>query len=104
MKHAMTSLQTATATTTLATGAVGGNGRHIFNAADTHTSTGQRAQSRLGTRARRLGSGTASGAQLDVQRSDADFLAADGNILSGQHGSVGRRFVTIRLDLHAACA
>lgn len=32
---------------------------------------------------------------------DADLLAADGAVLSGQHGSVGRRLVTVSLDLHA---
>ena len=31
---------------------------------------------------------------------DAELLAAGGNVLSSQHGSVGRRLVTVSLDLH----
>lgn len=38
---------------------------------------------------------------LDVQSRDTDFLALLGNILSGQHGSVRRRLVSIGLDLHS---
>jgi hypothetical protein len=36
-----------------------------------------------------------------VESSDAELLAADGNVLSSQHGGVGRRLVTVGLDLHA---
>jgi hypothetical protein len=36
-----------------------------------------------------------------VQSSDTQFLAPHGNILSGKHGSIRRRFVTIGLDLHS---
>lgn len=45
---------------------------------------------------------TTSSPDLDVQRSDAQLLAAGSDILRSQHGSVGRRLVTVRLDLHAA--
>jgi hypothetical protein len=37
-----------------------------------------------------------------VQGSDADFLAAGGTVLSGQHGGVGRGLVSVGLDLHTA--
>jgi len=43
---------------------------------------------------------TTSGTDLDVEGSDAKLLAAGRNILSSQHGSVGRRLVTVGLDLH----
>ena len=36
-----------------------------------------------------------------MKSSDTDFLALDGDILGGQHGSVRGAFVAIRLDLHA---
>ena len=44
----------------------------------------------------------AGGSQLDVQRSDAEHLAALGDVLRGEHGGVGRRLVTVSLHLHAA--
>jgi hypothetical protein len=44
---------------------------------------------------------TTSGADLDVEGSDAELLAAGRNVLGSQHGGVGRRLVTIGLDLHA---
>ena len=33
---------------------------------------------------------------------DAQFLASSSDVLSSQHSSVGRRLVTVCLDLHAA--
>ena len=33
---------------------------------------------------------------------DADLAAASSDVLGGQHGGVGRRLVTVGLDLHAA--
>lgn len=36
----------------------------------------------------------------NLQGVDAKLLAADGDILSSQHGSVGGRLVTVGLDLH----
>jgi hypothetical protein len=39
---------------------------------------------------------------LDVQRVDAQLLAPRRDVLRSQHGSIGRRLVAIRLDLHAA--
>lgn len=41
-----------------------------------------------------------SSSQLDVDGSDAQLLAASGHILSGKHGSVGGRLITISLHLH----
>lgn len=43
---------------------------------------------------------SSSGSQLDVQGGDPQLLAALGHILSGQHGSVWRRLVSVRLHLH----
>ena len=45
---------------------------------------------------------TTSGADLDVQGSDAELLAALSDVLGRQHGSVGRGLVAVGLDLHAA--
>jgi hypothetical protein len=44
---------------------------------------------------------TTSSADLDVEGSDAELLAADSDILGSQHGGVRRRLVTVGLDLHA---
>lgn len=43
----------------------------------------------------------ASSTQLDVQGSDAQFLAPLGNILGCQHSCVGRRLVSVGLHFHA---
>lgn len=43
---------------------------------------------------------TTSGTDLDVEGSDAELLAAGRDVLGSQHGSVGRRLVTVGLDLH----
>jgi hypothetical protein len=40
-------------------------------------------------------------ADLDVQTVNSKLLASSSNVLSSQHGSVGRRLVTIGLDFHA---
>ncbi len=40
-------------------------------------------------------------ADLDVQGSDADLLAALCHVLGGQHSCVGGALVTVRLHLHA---
>lgn len=74
-------LQTTTATTTLPAGRVRRDRRHILDAADLHRRTGQRAQRRLGSRSGRLGLVAAGGAQLDVQRGDAQRLALLGDVL-----------------------
>jgi hypothetical protein len=44
--------------------------------------------------------GSTGGTEFDVEGSDTDFLATGGNVLSGQHGGVGRAFVTIGLHFH----
>lgn len=41
-----------------------------------------------------------SGSQLDVQSSDSKLFAALGDILSGQHGSIWRRLISVCLYLH----
>lgn len=40
------------------------------------------------------------GSQLDVQSGDSELFAALGDILSGQHGSVWRRLISVCLHLH----
>lgn len=45
---------------------------------------------------------TARRTDLDVQRIDSQLLAPGSDVLGCQHGGVGRRLVTISLDLHAA--
>jgi hypothetical protein len=47
------------------------------------------------------GKHTTSGADLDVEGSDAELLAAGGDVLGSQHGGVRGRLVTVGLDLHA---
>ena len=95
------SLQTTTAATTLSASRIGGDGGHVFNAANLDAGTGQSTESRLGTGTRGLGTVTTSGTQLDVKSVHTEFLAADGNVLGGKHGSVGRRLITISLHLHS---
>lgn len=43
---------------------------------------------------------TTSGTDLDVEGSDAELLAAGGDVLGSQHGGVGGGLVTVGLDLH----
>lgn len=43
---------------------------------------------------------SSSGSQLDVQSSDSELFAALGHILSGQHGSIWRRLISVCLYLH----
>jgi hypothetical protein len=45
---------------------------------------------------------TASGSDLNVESGDAQFLAANSDVLGCQHGGVWGGLVTIGLDLHAA--
>ncbi len=95
-----TELQTATTATTLSAGRVGGGGSNVLNAANLHASTGEGTEGRLGTGAGGLGAVTTGGADLDVKSVDAELLAAGGDVLGSQHGSVGGGFVTVGLDLH----
>ena len=44
---------------------------------------------------------TTSGTDLDVEGSDAELLAAGGDVLGSQHGGVGGGLVAVSLDLHA---
>lgn len=88
--------------TDLSSCAVGRNGGNILNTTNLHACTSQSTQSRLSTWARGLGASSTGGTHFDVEGCDSNFLAASSNILSSQHGSVGRRFITISLDLHAA--
>ena len=95
-------LRAETGTTHLAPGRVGGNGCHVLNAANAHARTSERTESALCTGTGGLGASTTSSTELDVEGGDADLTAAGGDVLSSQHGGVGRRLVAIGLDLHAA--
>lgn len=94
--------ETTTTATTLAAGRVRGDGGDVLDAADAHTGTGEGTEGGLATGAGLLGAGTAGSTELDVEGSDADLLALGGDVLGGEHRGVGRRLVTVGLDLHAA--
>ena len=85
----------------LAASRVGRDGGDVLNAADGHTSTSERTECALCAGTGGLGARTAGRTKLDVQSSDADLLAAGGDVLGSQHSSVGRGLVTVGLDLHA---
>lgn len=44
---------------------------------------------------------TTGSTDLDVKSIDTQLLASRSNVLRGQHGSVGRGFITVSFDLHA---
>ena len=93
-------LETATTARTLSAGRVVRSGSDVFNTADLHTSTGEGTESGLGTGAGGLGADTTGSTELDVEGVDTAFLATLDDVLGGEHGSVGGRFITISLDLH----
>jgi hypothetical protein len=111
--------KTTTTATTLPPGGVRRGGGDVLDTSDTHTGTGERTESRLGTGAGGLSAVTTSGADLDVEGRDAELLAAGSccvlaprhhksdflvphtDVLGCQHGSVWGGLVTISLDLHA---
>lgn len=110
--------ETTTTTTTLSPGRVGWGRCNVLDTSDAHASTGKSAESGLGTGAGGLGAVTTSSSDLDVESGDSEFckllvcaketpqhawltLAASSDILSCQHGGVGRALVTVGLDLHA---
>jgi hypothetical protein len=117
-----THLETTTTATSLAAGAVGGSGGNVLDTSNLHSGTSERTESRLGTGAGGLGSvtcgiesarlrgttgkacwtRTTGGTDLDVEGSDANLLAAGSDVLGSQHGGVGRRLVTVGLDLHSS--
>ena len=101
-KRAEAPLQTATTTTTLTTCRVAWNRCHIFNAADTHSSTGEGTKSTLATRTWHLWANTTSRAQTNMDGVDANLLATSGAVLGSKHGCVGRRLVTVSFHLHTA--
>lgn len=43
---------------------------------------------------------TTGGTDLDVEGVDAEFFTANSDVLSSQHSCVGRRLITVSLDLH----
>merc|ERR1719310_18681 len=101
--HALAShSQTSAATTVRLARAVGGDRCHIFDAADLHARARKCAQSTLSAWARSLRLRAACGSELDVERRKAQLLAPRSDILCGKHCCVRRRFVAVRLDLHAA--
>lgn len=118
-------LETTTTATTLSAGRVGGSRGNVLDTANLHAGTSQGTKGGLGTGAgglgavtylvtqlvqkplssRKWGEGrgqrhTTSGTDLDVEGSDAELLAAGGDVLGSQHGSVGGGLITVGLDLH----
>ncbi|ANB13654.1 hypothetical protein AWJ20_1953 [Sugiyamaella lignohabitans] len=92
--------ESSTSTTTLSTGRVRWDRSDVLNTTNLDSRTGKSSKSRLSTRTRGLGTGTTSSSDLEVEGVDTNLLALDGNVLSGQHGSVRRRLVVVGLDLH----
>ena len=87
--------------TYLASGRVCGDRGNIFNSANAHTSTSQGTESALSTRAGSLGASSTSSTKFDVESGNTDFTASGSDVLSSQHGRVGRGLVTVSLDLHS---
>jgi hypothetical protein len=75
-KDSRTCSETTTTATTLPPGGIGRSGGDVLDTSDAHAGTGKSAESGLGTGAGRLGAVTTSGADLDVESGDAEFLAA----------------------------
>ena len=98
----MDDLEPATTSASLLPGGVGGDWGDVFNAADLHAWTGESPQGRLCSGSGGLCPVSTGGAELDVKGSDAQGLGLFGDVLSSQHGGIGRRLVTIGLDLHAS--
>merc|ERR1719507_882860 len=94
-------LQTASAAAALAAGAVSRDRGHILDTPDLHPRARERPERALRPWARCACLRAARGAQLHVERADAEFLAPGGHILSRKHRRIGGGLVTIRLDLHA---
>lgn len=92
---------TSTSSSSLSPGGVGWYWRNIFDPSDSHTGSGQCSESRLTSWSWGLGSGTSGSSDLDVECGDSDLLAPDGDVLSGQHGGVRGRLVSVGLDFHA---
>jgi len=94
--------ETTTTTTTLPARRIGRSRRNIFDTADLHTGTGEGAESGLSAWTGSFCAVSACGADLNVEGCDAEFLAADGDVLGGQHGGVGGGLVTVGFDFHSA--
>ena len=86
-----------------ATGGVRGDWGHVFDPADLDAVTGDGSEGGLRTGAWGLIAIASAGSELDVDGSDVELLESVDDINSGLHGSIGRRFITIGLDLHSSC-
>ena len=95
-------LETASSASGFAAGGVGGDGGDVFDASDFESVAGEGSEGRLGAGSWGPGFVAARAADLDVEGRDAEFLAADGHVLGGEHGGVGGGLVAVGLDLHAA--
>lgn len=114
-------LQPATTATTLLSGAVSRDRRHVFDPANLEARTGEGTKCGLPSRARALRSVPTSGLQpetlqfgqawgtteravaypkLDVDSGDPNRLAPLGHVLCGKHSSIRRGFVTVSFHLH----
>lgn len=86
----MVGLQSSSTTTSFTSGAVGGNGSNVLNAADLHSSAGESAEGRLSSGSRGFGASTSSGSEFNMESSDSQLLETSGNILSSQHSGIWR--------------
>ena len=75
--------------------------RLTLNSADSHSSSGESSESRLGTGSGSLGSGSTGSSDLDVKSGDTNLSASNGDVLGSQHGGVRGGLVSISLDLHS---
>merc|ERR1719240_971658 len=94
--------ESATATTTLAAGAISRNRSNILNSADAETLPGEGTDSGLSAGARRLGARATTASELDVHSVDTNILEGLVDVDGSQHRSVGRRLFSIGLNLQAA--
>ena len=94
-------LKAATTATARLTRAVGGDRSGVLDAADFDAATGESAEGGDAARARGARARATLASDADVDGVDADFLHAGQDVDASHHSGVGRRLVTVGLDLHA---
>ena len=92
--------ETSTTATGASAGGVGWDGGHVLDSADLEAVTSEGSDGGLGTWAWGLLHDTTVATDLDVDGVDADGLQLTADIDGSQHGGVGRRLLSVSLDLH----
>merc|ERR1712032_14721 len=92
--------ESATSSTTLSSGRIGGDRSDILNSANTEAVTGESSDSGLSTRSGGLGRSSTSASQFDMNSVDADILKSLAYINSSEHSSIRGAFLSISLDFH----